>query len=197
MKKQLFGICITVMAFSSIFITGCKKNTDIITNNSQYYVRFKANGVEKNYTIPVTTSQFHDSLIFSGNKVHIFATGGANSNGHIITLGIYSEGLLTANTVYKESDLLFGFQPKVMFIYNSNPGAYAYLSMGSYAPIPSAFPQYSGIQRDCKITMTNVTSTNIKGTFSGTVYHEKNNGDPDLIDKVSITDGEFFLPAKF
>jgi hypothetical protein len=199
MKKQLFRIYLAVIVIAAMATGGCKKNTEnlVNNNNSGYYIRFKANGLQQNYTIPVTTSQFHDSLTFNGNKVHIFATGGANINLHSITLGIYDNTLLTSATTYKESDLIFSYQPKVMFIYNNNPGSFGYYSISNYAPIPALFPEYAGIERDCKITMTNVTSTNIKGAFSGTVYREKNNGDADVADKIKITDGEFFLPAKF
>lgn len=193
MKRQIFCF----LLFNLILIVaGCKKKPVIVENNNgQYFVKFKANGAQQNFTIPSSTAQFHDSITVAGKKVHIYAVGAAGMNFHSIQFGIYSDKVLTGTTNYRESDLLYGYQPQMIMIYVNNPTSFGNLSIGSYDPLPPySFPS---IPRDCSISLTEVTATSIKGTFSGTVYLEKPNGEPDLNNKTSITNGEFFLPALF
>jgi hypothetical protein len=194
MKKYRSITTITLLALV-VMITGCVKKSDIIGNNAgPYYVKFNANGAQQNFTIPLSTAKFHDSLIAFGNKIHIFSTGAANQNIHSLQFGIYTDKLLTSNTTYKESELVFGYQPKLIMIYDNNPGTFGNLSIGTYDPFAPFL--YPGTPRNCVLTIEEITATTIKGTFSGIVYHEKPNGDPDISTSINITGGEFFLPAK-
>ncbi len=185
------------LIFSAIVAaTSCIKKSDVAdVNTGSYFVRFKANGTQQNFTIPATTSQFYDSITVAGNKVHIYTVAAANMNAHSIQIGIYADKPLNASTNFKESELLYSYQPKMTMLYVNNPSGFGNLSIGSYDPLPPY--SYPSVIRDCNISITELTASSIKGSFSGTVYLQKSNGEPDVNNKTSITNGEFFLPAKF
>ncbi len=194
MKKTLkmkfsYGILLIGMV---LFAASCKKeNIELTTaGTSPYFIRFKANGVQKNYSIPMTQKSYHDSLTLNGNKVHWFEVAAANNVIETIDIGVYSDSFVVSNT-YNEKDLLFSYQPKVMIAYQV-PGNMGYISCGIYyLPI---FPKYN---RNCTVSITELTKTTVKGIFSGTLYQLDNTtGQPSLKDSVQITGGEIYMAVK-
>lgn len=132
----------------------------------------------------------HDSLTLAGNKTYWFEVAASDKNMESIDIGVYSDRYVVANT-YKETDLLFGYQPKAMIAFQV-PGGLGYISCGIYDP--QIFPQYN---KACSVTISSLTKTDVKGTFSATLYQLNNTiGYPSLKDSVQITGGEFYMPVK-
>lgn len=186
-----FGYGLIILC-SLVSVISCKKESPGLAagGSSPYYISFKANGVQKTYSIPMTQKSYHDSLKLNGNKVYWFEMAAANNVIETIDIGVYSDSFVVSNT-YKEKDLLFGYQPKVMIAYQV-PGNMGYISCGLYyLPI---FPKYN---RNCTVTITELTRTTVKGNFSGTLYQLDNiTGQPSLKDSVQITGGEIYMPVK-
>lgn len=108
-----------------------------------------------------------------------------------MSIGVYSDSLLKSGYGYKESELLYGFQPMSIFVFNPkadgvDPG---YFSAWIVDP-----PDNNNILPTCTLTIDPISTTFMKGTFSGILYHEADSGELDYNDKVNITDGEFYLP---
>jgi hypothetical protein len=195
MKKQQINISLFLLASVMLMTTaGCKKNTSDLQNDNEYYARFKTDGVQQNYTIGVSPNPA--TLAIGSNQVTIYSTGATTVSMQNITIYFFTLIPLTSNFTHTETDLLLGTQPEIIFRYSKN------LASNNYYPITNydhagTNPLYAGLVRNFRVTVTAVTATTIKGTFSGTVYHENANGDADLSDKIQITNGEFFLPIKF
>jgi hypothetical protein len=190
MKKALkikFGygallICLVVLGAS------CKKITPELpdVSNSPYYMRFKANGVFKNYQMPA--NNIHDSVTITGKKIYGFQAGAANSTFESLVIIVWSDSFVVSNK-YKETDLVFGYQPKA-FIGYQVPGSLGYISYGLYDP------QTLAKYRNSVITIASISNKEVKGSFSGTVYQQNSSGDLYLKDSLQITNGEFYLPVK-
>lgn len=190
MEKALkikFGYS-ALLIYLVVFGASCKKLTpgppDV--SNSPYYMRFKADGVFKNYQMPV--NNIHDSVTITGKKIYGFQAGATNSTFESLTIIVWSDRFVVSNT-YKETDLVFGYQPKA-FIGYQVPGSLGYISYGLYDP------QTLAKYRNSVITITSISNKEVKGVFSGTVYQQNSSGDLYLKDSLQITNGEFYLPVK-
>lgn len=198
MKKKCIAARIVTILIVMLIIGGCKKTknqTDLDTSG-KYYISFKANGKQIKYTIPVDVDSLPVIYNFVGYSVNIWELGAVNIPQYdMMALTIITEDSLPqAGKTYKESNITSGIWHEVMFTY-SFPGEKTYWSIST--GVTPADELYPGIPKDCTITLTEVGSATLKGTFSGTVYAIDDNGETDLTNKIKITDGIFYLPASF
>ena len=182
---------LTLVAFT---LSRCKKSGDSNStgsgNSGSYYVKFKLNGISVEYD-----SQPIAELSYSGSDGLYSATLVAYSNVNAgtkdaITIIVYSDNAIAANTPYNDPAKATetGGEPvpqSTVFWYDST-GA-GYLSAGEFADAGGNIP-IAGMVANSRLTITELTSTDLKGTFSGTVY---NSG--DFSESNVITDGEFYL----
>jgi hypothetical protein len=162
-SSSKFTFQILVFALLVVLFGSCK-NDDSDTG-SEYYVRFNANGQKVEYTI-------HNSLVAafgqSGIQYNAVFTGyDATSN---ISLQVYDNKAIVPATFTGYSlsgstfvGALIGYQDKTGTLY----------TQGAVTP-------------NSTITITEITSAAVRGTFNGTV---KAAGKSDI----SITSGEFYV----
>jgi hypothetical protein len=180
MKKILVIINSSILICLILVLASCKKsNTDIpATNSSQYYMRFKGNGTQKEFT---ATTAYYFTTTCSLN-------GGTNdSTGNAFTINIYAAAPILANSTYTETEAVpapNSYTPKAYFAYGINsPSFYNY---GSWIAQASEHSVYA-----CTVKILELDATHVKGTFSGKV--RERNGSAFI----NITDGEFNVKRIF
>lgn len=156
-KSLVLGLVILAMVFSS-----CKKED---AGPEEYVMKFKANGA------PVV-------LNVRGSLVAAFAQAGTVFNGVFtgsdnvssISLQVYDNKTISATT-YSGYKLVGSAIVGALISYNDAKGTP--YTQGSVNP-------------DASVTISEITETTVRGTFSGTL---KSAGNPDI----SITEGEFYV----
>lgn len=167
---------------------GCSSDqnpeTEIVTD---YYFRYKINGVQKDYSAFVNTESaaYWNYVDFSNNgQLHsrLSATENISYNGQRETLSI--DLMLTrniqANLDYTTSGENRITEPEVLVMGLFDADGNMFLA--------NSYSYSHSFQSDAVVRITEITNSNIKGTFSGTLY---NNSNPD--ETVSITDGAFYV----
>jgi hypothetical protein len=192
---------IIILILFAIGVAACRKDgkeTDI-GGSTTYYIKFKANGtsVKYDYATKQGGNYVDSSIIVAGKKLYVYALGAANSSGQSMVVGVSAENRLKAPISFQESDYIYlnsyAYAPAVSFIYNSEPGLLANMSLGMFVDT-IIFPEFSNLPRNGTVTITEYTTKIIKGTFSGTVYQMVSTGSGlDVSQKTMITDGEFCL----
>jgi hypothetical protein len=128
---------------------------------STYYLRFKANGTQVNFT---AQASLYAAFAQAGAQYNMIGTGyTATSNSNI--------------QVYNNSPVVVGTYSG----YNINGGALVGALVGYQDDGGVSYTNQSAT-----ITISEITSTTVRGTFSGVV---EANGHPDI----TITNGEFRL----
>ena len=156
---------------AALIATACKSSTDAgdsqQTSSGTYYVRFKANGAQIDYSsdtwVNAAIAKTGPEYFFVGASTPAGSVGEGSMSVSVfdpspITTTTYSGGLTPVGTT----------------------GAYT-LPQLSYVTGSSTYTS----SNDARITLTEITSTTVKGTFQGTV---STTGKPSI----SITNGEFF-----
>ncbi len=198
--NKLFSASATVFCLV-ILLASCKKSTgnlnDNNNTNSGYYICFKANGIKQEFkSFPIAQTSYN-----SDKKVYV--TGllaykdSAITDENLVNIVIMSATTLTAGATYKDPlKTVAGTNkvPQVIITYDDAQKK-AFLSMGLFADESGNFsvfvPDYDKLVADANVTITEVTSTYVKGTFSGTVFNLDNNS--YVVSKMPLTDGEFYL----
>ncbi len=166
MKKHLFKKIVTQVLVFSFFIglsVSCQ-NDDNETEGG-YYVRFKANGQQVEFTVQGATIA---AFAQAGNTYNAVFTGYDSSSN--VGLQVYDNKEITMAT-YSGYTLSGSSFIGALIHYKDNLGTL--YSQDALNPTTS-------------ITISEITSSAVKGTFSGIL---KASGKPDL----SITQGEFFV----
>lgn len=174
---------------AALLLGSCTKKEDGLNNPGKYYIKFKANGVEKKLDmIPSSINSFYSSALYESFGYHIYEFGMASAQfKELIHIGIFTPSALAKKTYTDNAD---GLLPEAILAYSQAPlDGSAYFSSMAYDD--SGFQ----LKKDCKITITEMNDTEIQGTFSGTVYFENDDGDPDMNKAVTITDGSFYVQA--
>jgi hypothetical protein len=166
----------------------CKKsnNGSSSSNGSSYYMKFKLNGTAVEYdSQPIGAISFSQS----DNLYTVVLAAYKNVNAGLanaVTITLFSNSSIGAGSSYNNpttakranGDIL---PVNTIFYYDST--ANAWLTGGEltlYGPVP-------GVTANAQLTITDLTATYFKGTFSGTIYKS------DLSKSQSITEGEFYL----
>ncbi len=157
------SIQILVLLFLAVTSGSCSKDDE--TAESEYYVRFNANGQKLEFTLQgAVLAAFGQS----GNQYNAAFTGG-NTNSNV-SLQVFDNKAITTAT-YSRYVLTGSAFIGAIIGYQDNSG--------------TLFTQ-GAVNPNTSITISAITSTTVKGTFSGTV---KAAGKPDI----SITNGEFYV----
>lgn len=172
--------------FVALFMAGaCKKtNNDNLGNGSGYYMKFKLNGMQMEYTGQVEcnfnkVSGSTHVASFAGLKVAL----NAGSNAMTLALGTaddnktgvtYTNYTTTASGTEKAKALNIGYMDETGVTYLSWPDEFA-----------AALPV--GTKTEAQMKVIEATSAALKGTFSGIVYNA------DYSKELIVTEGEFYL----
>ena len=137
------------------------------SNGGSFYVRFRANGSQVEFNAANNVFTTIDKV---GNEFHFGTSGVSPTTGNSVSLAVLDVSAITTTTYT-------GFT-----VVNNSGGFRMAQIMYTVGGV-----QYENTDpnQDNRITITEITATTVKGTFSGTV---KASGRPSL----SITNGEFF-----
>lgn len=175
----------------SFALAGCsKKNSDDEDDpGSSYYIRFKIDGAQKEYksntgfqVLPVSNKSLY-SAVMNG-----FQDDGALDK-NLLNIIIWSKDPIVAKTYKNENDVANSDGdkvPEILITYNDNDKV-GHLSLGK--PF-STQPPFDRIVSDAQVVITNLTGSNISGTFSGTLYKST---DGTYTQKLVVTEGKFNL----
>ena len=170
------------IAFFSICITSCNNESDKdnITPEESYYVRFKLDGVQKEFnsladvTLNKITSEglYHSAVVGLEDRQM-----GASKNN--LTFFIFYPEPAVSNVIYTDHASDEGERAHILNLVYLDEAGVSYTSLGDEFSI-------LGVISDTKITLTEITETSVKGTFSGTLYNI------DRTSTVVISEGEFW-----
>jgi hypothetical protein len=151
----------SLLAGVSLLI-GCS-NSSTGPNASGHYVRFNANGTQVSFTIDASLQA---AFAHAGNAYDATLTG-SDLNGSI-SLTVLDVVAITTKQ-YAGYQISGGGLVGVLIVYQQSGAGYRSVTTSA---------------SDAVITITDITATEVKGTFSGTL---KRNGQPDIV----VTNGEF------
>jgi hypothetical protein len=195
-----------VCSFLAIFLivifslASCKKDKNNVNQgngNPTYYMRFKVNGVQTQFnSVPIAQSAYNSS-----DKVYVTGILALKDSSKInqdqIDIAITNKDPLAAGAVYQDPVKVNAGTaaiPQIIITYY-NSKQQSYVSMGLFSDnagnFSSLLPDYKNLIADAKLTVFEIGSDYIKGTFSGTVF--KLNTSTNIYDKISFTEGEFNL----
>ncbi|MFT4155888.1 hypothetical protein [Parafilimonas sp.] len=162
--------------FTHILFSACKKDSSG-SSSGDYYMKFKRDGTEIKMTyIPQAFFTDVSSIGLYNCSLEAFTSDGKTT----LILMIYDPSAIAAGKTYMQD-----YFPSVAIVQAqmayTDETATGY-SSGSTISDPDAA---------CIITISELTDTYIKGTFSGKLLTSDYNGI-----KYAITDGAFYLPVK-
>jgi hypothetical protein len=197
MKKALSrAFYLSLLSVACVMVSsGCKKsgNDGPDHNNVDYYISFKADGVQKKYTSQAIATLGYSSQDKLYNGILQGYPDPATAEKSHIGIVIFDNKAIAAGTYQDPQKAANGDGDKitkVMLNYNDEAGN-GYLSMGAMVDEDgNPFPGANNVVADGKITVTKLTSTSIEGTFSGTTFLST---DATFNNKVAITEGKFIL----
>jgi hypothetical protein len=159
-KFILSIIALTLFAFSS-----CKKD-DTKPASPEFYVSFKLDGIEKQYTEATVAKMSNVPGIYSCDCSGLNQVNYVIEEGMIIT--ILSNTVIAKNITYNEDT-------GAILSYTDSTGGHA----------------SSGLSHNAKVTVTQLDDKSITGTFFGTITNTV-----DLTTAQQVTGGEFHLPIQ-
>ncbi len=176
---------ILYILFALMFVPGCSDDNDEEeVDGFDYYIRFNANGNQKEYKFDMQNSIPDTRLIgivngddsmwgeYSFDQDGYLSFINANAGTNIEDAEFFQFVVLTADVIntnleYTEDNTLV-----ISGFYNDGANVYAHESLDD--------------SNDLEITWTSITETEARGRFSGTLYDENNL-------PLEIRDGEFFI----
>lgn len=171
---KIFSILIAV------FLLGCSKKENTVAD--KYYLRFKANGGEKNYTNVVCDynfiKQYNEHLLFyiRGHEL----LGQSNSNS---VLSIQIDSSITDD---QENLTGINITPET-YKANGDPTLYT-LTCNYY---PSEADNYTIHNKNFTLRIEHLDKKTAKGTFSGVLIND------DTGNIINITDGVFNIKVNY
>lgn len=195
MNRSTFGrlASLASLTFVALALFCCKKSTSPGGGNNNsgngYYMKFKLNGAAVDYgsdALAELSYSSSDGLYNAALIAYQDVNAGAKN---AVTILVYSSGNIATNVGYndpgKAAETNGAQVPQSTVFWYDSTGA-AYLTAGEFSDA-SGNMMISGAVADCKLTITELTSADVKGTFSGTVYLS------DFSKSASITEGSFYL----
>ena len=195
MKRIYYNrfICFLSIIAIGLFLSSCKKES--VSNNNaddHNYISFKSDGVEKEYASNsfATFSPADTSGIYMGFMGAYQNTVGSDQPQ--ISLLLMSEAEYTAGQVFQDplKTVTHGGvkEPQVIITYLEFVDPNGFQSLGLFSELVGQPGYLEHTVADAKATITEITASYVKGTFSATVFKSD---DPSL--KRVITDGKFYL----
>jgi hypothetical protein len=191
MNRSSFHHLLYLAAVLSIFFFNCKKSSSGPGNGSGsgYYMRCKLNGASVEYNSQAFAGISHltsDNLYTCVMGAYKDVNAGAKN---AFTITIFSANPIAAGVGYNDPLKAQGGSgntiPQTTIFWYDATGA-GYLTAGALSDNTGSTP-ISGVVANAQLTITELTSTYLKGTFSGTAYRS------DFASSEAITDGEFYL----
>jgi len=174
MKKTTFSkiLFLGAVIFCVFGLSSCKKNSDN-PSSSDYYVKFKLDGADKQYT-QTTAAVFTTQLPFySCAMVGENAVSGTVYEGMGIT--IFNDVAIAANVTYTDAEVASLGTSQASLLYTDATGAQ---SSSAFATSPNV-----------AVVITSMDDKTVTGTFSGTIVSTT-----DLTKSQTVTEGTFHLP---
>jgi hypothetical protein len=158
-------------------------------NGSGYYMKFKLDGNPVEYT----SQPFAGITANPSNGLYtavLVAYKNVNAGlVNAVTITLFSASPIAANVAYNDPHKSYEtngeWVPQNTTFWYDPTGA-GYLTAGALADSTGTTP-LSGVTADSKLTITEMTSAYVKGTFSGTVYRS------DFQKTSIISAGQFYL----
>lgn len=156
---------ITLSMLLLLLVVSCKKDTSTktITPSGQYYLKFKLNGTQKQYT-GLTTGLIGTPSSPDGCDI-IGYTGGTQAVG--VTIAVIDNAPITTNKTYTQAVGVFTYVDEAGIAYSAG----------------SIFASTS-----FNMTITEITTDHVKGTFTAVLQKE---GTP--IQYANATEGQFYV----
>lgn len=190
MKYLQFGISVLFMI---AVLTGCKKDENSEQDGGEYYIRFKINGVQKEYKAQIPNNsvsyfyldqfEFYNATITGLNNLEDAAQQPVKN---MINISVRSKEEIKPNINYQlQNPVVSGG-----FKYSSIELVYADETGATFGALLLA-ENYPGVDVRDEVTLTfDQTEGGIsKGRFSGKAFGTVNKTE------IAITDGEFYLPS--
>jgi hypothetical protein len=159
-------------------------------NSGGYYLKFNLNGTAVDYESSAAAELNKlnsDGLYSAVLEAYKDFTIGSTTNE--ITITLFSANPITTTT-YEDphkADETNGSQVPQAEVFWEDSTATGYLTAGALADSNGNIP-IAGMVANAQVTITELTSTDLKGTFSGTLYNSTN-----FTVVEAITNGEFYL----
>ncbi|MBS1742374.1 MAG: hypothetical protein JST81_05005 [Bacteroidetes bacterium] len=170
MKKIVRFIVAAQLLFLVISVSSCKKVVPSNVTGSVYYMKYKVDGVQKEYSI--SGGKTIDTLI-SGVAYGATVAGSPNDGSESMGLLLYSTTVISNPQTFDDDNIPGYVLPEGSLDYVTNSGGLSYSSMELTSP-------------NVEIKITEITSAYIKGTFKGKLK------EIDGSNVVNVTDGEFY-----
>lgn len=187
MKKLIFTYLFGFLA-AIFLLTGCSKE-DVLNDegNRDYYIKFKANGIEKKFEFNAVAAL---NATEDGSSYASILGAGLNTDAekNTIALLIGTKQKISSGTRFSLADPLPGgytSPESILFGYNDEQGV-SYIEGG--ADITALiFNEKS----DMVFSFDEVTDKFVKGSFSGSIYTKNEQTSEKL--KVVLENGVFYL----
>lgn len=190
MNRSSFHRLLYLAAILSILFFNCKKSSSPGNGNggNGYYMKFKMGSSSVEYD----SQPFAEIAHLTSNNLYscvMAAYKDVNAGAkNAVTITIFSATPIAANVGYNDPLKAQGSSgpvPETTIFWYDATGA-GYLTAGSLSDNTGNTP-LAGVIANAKLTITELTSAYIKGTFSGTAYRS------DFTTSEAITEGEFYL----
>ena len=190
MNSSSFRSALYIAVILPFFFSNCKKSSGPGNGSggSGYYMKFKMGGSSVEYDSQAFAEIAH---LTSNNLYSCVMAAYKDVNAGLknaVTVTIFSASPIAANVGYNDPLKAQGSSgpvPETTIFWYDATGT-GYLTAGSLSDNTGNTP-LAGVVANAKLTITELTSTYIKGTFSGTAYRS------DFTTSEAITEGEFYL----
>ncbi|QEH42992.1 hypothetical protein [Chitinophaga sp. XS-30] len=175
----------TLLLLSMVLLAGCSKKSDNPAAPGTYYLRFKADGVQKEYKAHTLAQLYYDpeNLSYHCNMTSSLKT--AELGKDALSLFLLSKTAYKTGERYHlrneiEMPKTNAIMPQVMISMFTESGK----------PYTAQFLPVTGLQFDdaAEVKFTEITDKYVRGTFSGLAFSML----PERAE-LKVTDGEFYL----
>jgi hypothetical protein len=189
--RVVYGL--TILVGLSGF-AGCKKSSGGGSggggNGSGFYMKFKLDGVQTEYdSEPVAGISYNSSEGIYNLVIAAYKDIYAGAKNDITIIG-YSKATFAANVGYNDPAKTLennGDPLPQMTVFYNDSSANGFLTAGEFADAAGNM-LLPGMVANAKLTITDLDTSYIKGSFSGTAYKAS-----DFTKYHSITEGTFYL----
>ncbi len=185
--KSIFSILV-----ATLLLSACSKKSSEGEGEGEYYIRFKVNGVQKEYNAPIVNNNvtffyIQEHGFYYGNISGVLElTGSAGQPAkNFMQISVKDTVQIETGKVYKlHEGVGYGGinHARILLTYADENG----VTYGATL-LRSSYPGVE-ILNEAEVTFTEITSTYAKGVFNAIAVRST-----QLNDAIEITDGEFHL----